>query len=105
MEPHLELVEVERALGLDHDLPVERRVGRQPLAELAELREVAQERPAVPAPEPDAAAEVLEDAAEAVPLRLVLPAVALRELRDELGLHGREGKPLVRVGHGLRLAT
>ncbi len=61
-----------------------------------ELREVAQQRPRVAAPEPQAAAEVLEHAAEPVPLRLVLPAVTARQLVDELGLHRREGKALGR---------
>ena len=48
-------------------------------------------------PERELAAVVLEHAAEAVPLRLVLPAVAGRELADELRLHRRERD--VRPGH------
>ena len=39
---------------------------------------------------------VLEQAAEAVPLRLVAPAALGRKLRHELGLHRREGD--VRTG-------
>jgi len=78
MEPHLHRVEVEAAAPLDHDLAVDRRVGREPLAERAQLREVAEQRSPVPAPERQLAAVVLEHAAEAVPLRLVLPAVAGR---------------------------
>ena len=58
-------------------------------AGLLELREVPQKGSPVSAPESQAAADILEDAAEAVPLRLVLP-VAGRQLVDELGLHGRE---------------
>ena len=57
----------------------------------AQLGEVAQQRPLVAAPERELAAVVLEHAAEAVPLRLVLPAVAVGQLADELGLHRREG--------------
>ena len=91
VEAHLHRVEVEHAVARDHDLAVERGVGRQQLAQRAELGEVAQQRPLLARPERELAAVVLEHAAEAVPLRLVLPAVAGRELRDELGLHRREG--------------
>ena len=59
-------------------------------AERTQLGEVAQQWPAVPAPERELAAGVLEHAAEAVPLRLVLPAVGLRQLGHELCLHRRE---------------
>ena len=90
MEPHLHRVEVERAVAHDHDLAVERRARRQQLAERPQLREVAQQRPLVPRPERELALQVLEHAAEAVPLRLVRPAVALGKLADELGLHRRE---------------
>src|SRR6185369_11916290 len=61
------------------------------------LGEVAEQRPFLAGPERELAAVVLEHAAEAVPLRLVLPAVAGRQLGDELGLHGREGD--VWAGH------
>ena len=90
MEPRLHRVEVERAVARDHDLAVERRVRRQQVAERAQLREVAQQRPLVARPERELAAGVLEHAAEPVPLRLVLPAVALGQLAHELGLHRRE---------------
>ena len=90
MQPHLHRVEVERAVADDHDLAVERRARRQQLAERPQLGEVAEQRPLVPRPERELAAGVLEHAAEAVPLRLVLPAVALRQLAHELGLHRRE---------------
>ena len=64
---------------------------RQRNAELAQLGEVAQQRAAVAAPERELTAIVLEHAAKAVPLGLVLPAVAARKLLHELCLHGREG--------------
>ena len=96
VQAHLHRVEVEDAVARDHDLAVERGVGREQLAERAQLREVAQQRAPVARPERELAAVVLEHAAEAVPLRLVLPAVALGELADELGLHRREGD--VRAG-------
>ncbi len=90
VEPQLHRVEVERTVALDHDLAVERRMRGKPFADGPQLREVAQERAAVPAPEGERAAVVLEDAAEAVPLGLVPPAVAGREVVDELRLHRRE---------------
>ena len=96
VEPHLHRVEVETAVALDHDLAVERGVGREEVAERAQLGEVAEQRPLVPAPERELAAVVLEHAAEAVPLRLVLPAVALGQLADELCLHRRERHVLSR---------
>src|SRR5437763_2020472 len=91
VEPHLHRVEVEHAVPLDHDLAVQGRVGREELAERPELREVAEERAAVTAPERELAAVVLEHPAEAVPPRLVLPVPRGRKPCDELGPHGREG--------------
>jgi hypothetical protein len=70
-------------------------------AEWAQLGEVAKERPLLARPKRELAAVVLEDPAEPVPLRLVLPAVALRQLLDELGLHRREGD--VGARHARRL--
>ena len=96
MQAHLHRVEVEDAVALDHDLAVERRERRQELLERSQLGEVAQQRPRVPRPEPELAGAVLEEAAEAVPLRLVLPLVALGQLADELGLHRRERDRRVR---------
>ena len=81
MQAHLHRVEVELAFARDHDLAVERRVRRQQLAELPQLREVAEQRPTVARPERELAAVVLEHAAEAVPLRLVAPAAAVRAAR------------------------
>jgi hypothetical protein len=103
VEPELHRVEVELALLRDHDLPVERGVGRKQLAERLELGEVAKQRALVARPERELTAVVLEDPAEAVPLRLVLP-VAGRELRDELGLHRREGDVSARHA-GTKLAA
>ena len=90
MEPRLHRVEVEDAVVRDHDLAVERRVRRKEVAERPELGEVPEQRPLLPRPQRELAAVVLEDPPKAVPLRLVLPAVALRELAHELGLHRRE---------------
>ena len=90
VKARLHRVEVEHAVAGDHDLAVERGVGREPLAERPELREVAQQRPAVPRPERELAAVVLQHPAKAVPLRLVLPALAGGELANELRLHRRE---------------
>ena len=84
MEPHLHRIEVERAVTRDHDLPVERRPRREQLAERPQLREVAQQRPLVARPQRQLAVDVLEHAAEAVPLRLVLPPVTGRQLAYEL---------------------
>ena len=91
MEPRLHRVEVERTVSRDHDLAVQRRVRRQQVAERPQLREIAQERPFLPRPERQLAAGVLEHSPKAVPFRLVLPAVALGQLPDELRLHRREG--------------
>ncbi len=71
----------------------------------AELRKVAEEGPRVSRPEPELAAHVLEDAPEAVPLRLVLPVLARRELADELGFHGREGDQMVELRRALDCFT
>ena len=98
VEPRLHRVEVEDAVADDHDLAVEARAGREQLAERHELGEVAEERPRVPRPEAKLAGGVLEEAAEAVPLRLVLPLVAVRELTHELGFHRGERNCGIEVG-------
>src|SRR5206468_11365924 len=98
VEAHLHRVEVESAVPRDHDLAVERGVWRHLLAQRTQLGEVAQQRPLVPRPERELAAVVLEHAAKAIPLRLVLPAVALGEGANELCFHRREGD--VSAGHG-----
>ena len=76
---------------VDHDLAVDRGAGRQQLAERPQLREVAQQRPAVPRPEPQLAAGVLEHAAESVPLRLVGPAVTSGSSRTSSASIGGKG--------------
>ncbi len=93
----LHRVELELAVELDDDLAIERRVRRHEIAELAKLGEVAQQRPLVPTPERELAAVVLQHSAEAVPLRLVLPALSFGKLLDEQRFHRREGN--VRTRH------
>ena len=106
VQARLHRVEVELPAARDHDLAVERGVGRQQLAERAQLREVAEQRAPVARPERELAAVVLEHAAKAVPLRLVAPARLCRQLRDELGLHRRERNVRAgRVGHGASLTA
>jgi len=92
MEAHLERVEIERTVALDDDFAVDGRMRRELLGERLELREIAEEGPAVTAPEMQLPGHVLEDPAETVPLRLVLPAVRLGQLVDQLGLHGGKRK-------------
>ena len=96
VEPHLKRVEVEPAVPLDHDLTVDSGPGRHAVAERTQLGEVTQQRAGIAAPEAELAVEVLEDAAEPVPLRLVPPAIARRQSVDELGLH--RGERHVRSG-------
>jgi len=92
MEAHLQRVEVESAVALDDDLAVQGRARREPLAELLQLREITEERSAVTTPEMQFPRHVLEDAAKAVPFRLVLPAVPPGQLVDEFCLHRRKGE-------------
>ena len=104
MQASLHRVEVEDAVSLDDDLSVERRALRQELLERPKLGEVAQERSRISRPEPELTGRVLEDPSEAVPLRLVLPAVGLGQLANELCLHRWErdrGVELVRPLDGL----
>src|SRR2546425_8748528 len=89
VQAHLHRVEVESPAELDDDLSVERRVRWKQRSQRAELGEIAEERTAVAAPESELAAVVLQNAAEAIPLRLVLPAVSCGQLFDELRLHRR----------------
>src|SRR2546427_5933848 len=92
MQAHLHRVEVELALTLDHDLAVQCGVGWQEVSERTQLREIAEERSSVAAPERQLTAVVLEHSAESVPLRLVLPALARRQRLDEERLHRRGGE-------------
>ena len=87
-------VEVERAVARDHDLAVERRVGRQQLAERRAARGSSGAAAGRSASRAQLAAVVLEHAAEPVPLRLVLPAVAggsSRRARASIGGNGTFG--------------
>src|SRR6266566_2331744 len=90
MQAHLHRVEFEPAVELDDDLAIERRVRRHEIAKISELREIAKQRPLVAAPERELAAIVFEHAAKAVPLRLVLPALAFGERLPQLCLPPRE---------------
>ena len=118
MQAHLHGVEVEDAVALDDDLAVERRASAAGASRAVRSSgKVAQQRTCVPRPETELARAVLEEPSEAVPLRLVLPLVAFRQIADELRLHRRErdraceiGRPLDRLaradarpGHGLKL--
>src|SRR5688572_13006593 len=100
MQAHLHRVEVQATFALDHDLAVERRVRRHQLAERTQLGEVTEERTTVAAPERELASVVLQHTAEAIPFRLVLPAVTLGQAFYELRLHGWKGN--VRSRHQTR---
>ena len=85
-------LEPQAAVGRDHDLAVEHAALRQLGAErLGELRKVAVQRLEVTALRVDLVAVLEHDRAEAVPLRLEQPAVALGEARRGLGEHGLDG--------------
>src|SRR2546427_3449041 len=92
MQAHLHRVEVEPSFTLDNDLAIEGGVGGQKVSKRTQLREIAEERSSVAAPERQLTAVVLEDSAESVPLRLVLPALARRQRLDEERLHRRGGE-------------
>ena len=90
MDPLQQRVEVEAAAVAvgHHDLAVDDAPVGQSLEErLEQLGEVAVERPLVAAGELDLVAVAEHDAAEAVPLRLVQPPVAGRDLAGELRQH------------------
>jgi hypothetical protein len=83
VEPPHQRREVELARGDQHDLAIQREPRLGERAEPGdELREVARERPAVPAPQLDVVAVAEREAAEAVPLRLV-PEAPARQLAHE----------------------
>ena len=72
MDPQRQPVEVEAALGGDHDLAVDHALLRELRADrLDQLGEVPRERLLVPAPDLDVVAVAEHDGAKAVPLRLV----------------------------------
>jgi hypothetical protein len=85
-------LEVEADLAGDDDLAVDDAPGRQVGAHgLDDLREVARQRPLVAAAELDLVAVLEDDAAEAVPLRLV-EVVPVGDVGDRLGEHRLDGR-------------
>src|SRR2546428_3257358 len=94
MKPQLHESEREAPGQRNDDLAVERGVGRELLAERAQLGEVAQQRTAVAAPKTELASVVLEHPAEAIPLRLVPPVRSDGDVVDEQRLlrRGRDGR-------------
>src|SRR5581483_9914160 len=104
VDAHLQRIEVEAVVGHDHDLAVEHDRRRQRFDEAArELREVAIQRLQVAALDIDVAVRREDDRAEAVPLRLVEPAVAFRDARFEAREH-RLDRRLHRRGHAESIA-
>ncbi len=86
-------VEVEPAVVRDHDLAVEHAALGQARAQRdLELGEVAAERLEVAALDVDLIAGFPDQRAESVPLGLVQPRVALRNLRRELREHRLDGR-------------
>ena len=102
VQAQLHRIEVEPPVARNHDLAVECGVGRKQVAERAQLREVAKQRPAVARPERELAAVVLEHAAKSVPLRLVLPGVPAWQLVYELCFHRRKRHVLSRLSQSCR---
>jgi len=85
-------VEVEAPGPRDHDLAVHHGAIRERSEQRRrQLREVALQRPQVAALQEELVAIPEDDAAEAIPFRLVCPAVALREGRLRGGEHRLEG--------------
>ena len=79
MDAQRQQVEVETALGRDHDLAVDHAtLGQVGAQRLDELGEVARERLLVAAADLDVVAVAEDDGAEAVPLRLVEEVARLR---------------------------
>lgn len=90
MQAHLQGVEGEAPVDLDHQFAVEdEHVRLQPAQEGDDLREEAPERLAGFRPYIDFVAGLERKAAKAVPLRLILPCVAARKLGRGSGLHRR----------------
>ena len=90
MEPREQGGKVEAGAAGDDELAVEgERTLREREQRLDDLREVAGERALVAAAQVDLAAVAKDEAAEAVPLRLVYGAVE-RELAREPGEHRRD---------------
>ena len=89
MQAHLQGLEGKAPAGFDQQLAVEgEHLGANPAQRLDDLREVAPERLARLGLEPHPGALAQGDAAEAVPLGLEPPSVALRQRGLRPGLHG-----------------
>ena len=94
MLAQLQRVEVETAFVRDDELAVEHDAfGELREQRLAKLGEVAQQRLAVPALQIEVVTVAEDDAAEAVPLRLVRHQAGGRQLARELGEHRVERRP------------
>jgi hypothetical protein len=90
MDPEQELVERQPAVDGDHDLAVEHEPGgRQRRQRVEHVREIAPERLAGLALKPDGGPVPEGETAEPVPLGLVLPAAASRQVGGTGGLHRR----------------
>src|SRR4029453_9602531 len=89
MEPKLERIEVEAALGYDHDLTVDHAAARQPLDQgIVQVGKVPVEWPQVPALNIDISAVPEDDRAEAVPFGLEEERSGLRQYVRQPGEHG-----------------
>ena len=92
-------LEVERAIARDHDLAVEHDPRRQQRRQRPyQLGEVPLERLLVAALQRDLVAVLPQQRAEAIPLRLELPAVTIGQRRRQLAQHRRQ-RPRHRERH------
>ena len=88
MKPKLKCVEVEPAVADDHDLTIEHTPTRQLLLQWrGELGKVAIERSLIAALNQKLVSVAKHERAKAIPLRLVDPSVAGRQLVDTLRQH------------------
>ena len=93
MDPEQERIEVEAAGSGDHHLAVDHDPGRQGGHQgRHELGEVALQRPQVAALQDQLVAVPEDEAAEAVPLRLVCPPIAVRQRCLRRGEHRLQGR-------------
>ncbi len=92
VDAQLEGFEFEAVLAQDDDFAIEHaRAGQRRRQRLDQLGEVAPERFQVARLEVGRVRTVEgDDAAEAIPLRLIEPAIAVRDLRREFGEHRRD---------------
>src|SRR5687768_7790386 len=112
MDPNQEGIEVEAAIGIGDDhLPVEHEPRVRPThrpQRLLQLGEVSVQRLEVAGLDVHLVTVAEDERAEAVPFRLVDPAIARRDRRGRLGQHRRDrrldGKghePMIRRRHGM----